>query len=397
MPGSPTGENTAGQRPAPKLMFCAGENSGDLHAAKLIQELRKLLPGLQCFGYGGERMEAAGMRLDENLAQKLPVIGLTQAVRAYRKLRALLTQAEQLLAEEKPDALVLVDYPGFNLRLAQSARQLGVRVFYYISPQLWAWRRERIKTIARCVDRMLVILPFEEQIYRDANVPVTYVGHPLQDEAGVIRPRHETRLGIGVLDEAKLIGLVPGSREAEVIRHLPVMLAAAKKIREVLPNARFVLPRASTISNQLLEKYLAREPDVQVVVADRDLKSLRAALDFAICKSGTSTLELALLGVPMVIVYKVSVPTYLLAKAVLRIPWVGLVNIVANDMIVPELLQGDAEPERIAKASLRLLMDDRALDTMRGDLKRVADQIGRAGASKHAAQVLAEELARGVA
>jgi lipid-A-disaccharide synthase len=373
-------------------MFVAGENSGDQHAARVIERLRELVPGIECFGFGGDRMEAAGMRLEENLAQKLPVIGFTQVIRNYRKLKSLLARGERMLLEEKPDALVLVDYPGFNLRLAKAAFAAGVPVIYYISPQIWAWHRERLETIARCVTRMLVILPFEEQIYRDAGVPVTYVGHPLHDDATPVRPRDEVRAELGVGPGEELLGLIPGSREPEILRHMPILLDAARLIRASRPAVRFVLPRASTVSPELVRKYLDRAPDLGVIVAEHDLKSVRAAMDFAVCKSGTSTLELALLGVPMVIIYRVSAPTYLLAKALVKIPWVGLVNIVANDVVAPELIQGDANPQRIASEVLRLLGDPAALAAMRDGMSRVRAKVGKGGASLRAAEEIASVL-----
>lgn len=380
-------------------MFVAGENSGDQHAARLITQLRDLLAGVRCFGFGGDRMEAAGMRLDENLAQKMPVIGLTQAIRNYGRLKALLERGKQMLRNERPDALVLVDYPGFNLRMAQEAATLGIPVVYYISPQIWAWHRSRLHTIARCVTRMLVILPFEERIYRDEGIPVTYVGHPLHDDTAAIRPADEVRQELGLAPGEMLIGLIPGSREPEIVRHMPVLIESARLIRAAKPGVRFVIPRASTIPGALVARYLNQADDLPIVVAEEDLKSVRAAMDFAICKSGTSTLELALLGVPMVIVYKVSLPTYLLAKAVLRIPWVGLVNIVANDFVVPELIQAAANPERIAGETLRLVGDPAAMETMRRDLARVRAIIGQDGASRRAAEeivsVLKERTAAG--
>ncbi|MCX7019830.1 MAG: lipid-A-disaccharide synthase [Candidatus Sumerlaeota bacterium] len=370
-----------------KLMFVAGENSGDQHAARLIEELQRLEPRIECFGYGGESMEKAGMRLDENLAQKLPIIGFTQAFRNLGELKKLLVRAVKLLDHEKPDAVVLVDYPGFNLRVAAAAKARNIPVIYYISPQIWAWHRERLNTIAACVTRMLVILPFEEDIYRKAGVPVTYVGHPLLDQAGSgLKPRKVIIEELEIGPDKTIIGLLPGSREPEIVRHLPVMLEAARLILARWPAAEFVLPRASTISRKLIWKYLPQFPDVKVRVAEKDHQAVRAAMDFAICKSGTSTLELALLGVPMIVIYKVSLPTYLLGRMLVRIKWLGLVNIVANESVAPELIQSDATPGKISKSVLKYLRNPAAMSAMKEKLGRIRAMMGLPGASRRAAR-----------
>lgn len=371
-----------------RLMFVAGENSGDLHAARVITELRALAPDLRCFGFGGERMRAAGMRLDENLAQKLPIIGATQALRNYGHLRALFQRATRMLAAERPDALVLVDYPGFNLRVAREAKRLGIPVVYFISPQIWAWHRSRINTIRDTVSLMLVILPFEESIYRDAGVRAVYVGHPLLDDTERVIPRAEYLASVGIPADRRVIGLIPGSREPEIVRHMPMMLETARLLHARFPDAAFLVPLASTIPAGLLDKYLTRAPGLPVTVAAEHPASARAAMDFAICKSGTSTLEMALAGVPMVIVYQGSTLTYLMAKAVVRIPWIGLVNIVANDTIAPEYLQHDADPPRLAEGVSRILEDPVRLAQMREGLARVRQKLGRPGASRRTAEAI---------
>lgn len=371
-----------------RLMFVAGENSGDLHAARLIGELRALEPGLECFGFGGDRMQAAGMRLDENLAQKLPIIGATQALRNYGRLRDLFRRASRMLAGERPDALVLVDYPGFNLRVAREAKRLGVPVVYFISPQIWAWHRSRINIIRDTVSLMLVILPFEERIYRDAGVRSEYVGHPLLDDPERARPRAEFLASVGIGADRRVIGLIPGSREPEIVRHMPMMLETARLLHARFPDAAFLVPLASTIPPGLLDKYLERAPGLPVTVTAEHAVSARAAMDFAICKSGTSTLELALAGVPMVIVYQGSTLTYLMAKALVRIPWIGLVNIVANDTIAPEYLQHDAAPPKLAEGVARILDDPARLASMRDGLARVRQKLGKPGASRRAAEAI---------
>ena len=372
----------------PRIMFVAGENSGDQHAARLIRHLLEMEPRVQCFGYGGVAMERAGMRLDENLAQKMPVIGLSQALRNYSRLKALMARAEATLDSERPDAVVVVDYPGFNLRLAQAAAARGIPVIYYISPQIWAWHKSRLATIAKCVRLMVVILPFEERLYREAGVPVTYVGHPLADAEEPLRPASEVRTMLGIAPAAKIIGILPGSREPEIVRHLDAMLGAARLITRRFPESVFVLPRAETVPRSLIDKYCARFPDLPLRVTDTEHRSVRAAMQFALCKSGTSTLELALLGVPMVIVYRVSWLTELMARAVLRIPWIGLVNIVANEEVAPELLQRRATPPVIAEAALEILGNPDAMNWQKEKLARVAAAVGGPGASRRAAEAV---------
>ncbi len=381
-----------GKRPWPLIMFVAGENSGDLHASRVIKELRQMYPQGEFFGFGGDRMEQAGMHLEENLAQKLPIIGLTQVIKNYPKIRELLRRAADMLRHRRPDLLVLIDYPGFNLRTAAVARQEGIPVVYYISPQVWAWHRERLVNIRNTVDKMLVILPFEEEMYRQEGINAEYVGHPLQDDATDITPRAEVLQRLDLPLDAKLVGIVPGSRNAEIIRHLPPMLEAARLIQKGHPGVRFVLPRAGTVPVELVQKYLSRYPDVEVIVAEDDHKSIRAAMDFAICKSGTSTLEYALLGVPMVIIYKASFLTGVIAKRVLKIPHIGLVNIVAGKEVAPELLQDQATGEVIGDRVLRLLNSPEAMQRMKDDLAGVRDKMGGPGASRRAAEAISVVL-----
>ncbi len=378
--------------PGKTIMFIAGENSGDIHASRVIIELKKLCPDTRIFGYGGERMERAGMELIENLAQKLPIMGFTQVVSKFPKIRTLLNQAENLLRTERPDLLVLVDYPGFNLRMAKKARALGVPVVYYISPQFWAWHKSRLNTIRENVDKMLVILPFEAELYREEGVDAEYVGHPLQDDLELVKPRDEVAKIVGFPSDAELITLVPGSRDGEVTRHLPVMLGAADIIRQKRPRAHFVMPRASTISSELLKSYLALYPDLQLTLVETEHKSVRAAMDFAICKSGTSTLEHALAGVPMIIIYKASAITAFIARRLLQIPHIGLVNIVAQEEVAPELWQEEASAEEIAKRALDYLDHPAKMAIVREKLNQVREKVGGPGASQRAAQAIASML-----
>ena len=376
-----------------RVMFCAGENSGDQHASRVIEALRRMEPDIELFGFGGDRMEQAGMRLEENLAAKLPIIGATQAIMNIRALRKLLKRGGEMLRDEKPDLFVPVDYPGFNLQLCEKAHGLGVPVAYFISPQIWAWHHSRIKRIRRCVRRMLVILPFEEAMYRREGVDAVFVGHPLADDQTPIRPRAEVLADLGIPPGARVVGLLPGSRDKEIERHLDPMLGAAQRIAARVPGCRFVLPRASTVEARLIEAGLARHPGLDAVVTRDDHKSVCAAMDFALCKSGTSTLELALLGVPMLVMYKASALTAFIVRRMALVKWIGLVNIVAGEAVAPELLQENATAEKLAEAALEFLDNPTKLADARRKLAEVARLVGGPGAAQKTAELILE-LAR---
>lgn len=377
-----------------RLMFVAGENSADQHASRLILELRSQIPNFECFGYGGSQMAAAGMRLDVNLAEGFPIIGITQAVKHYPELKRLFQHAKELLATERPDALVLVDYPGFNLRLAREAVKLNIPVIYFIAPQVWAWHSSRIKALAETVSLLLVIFPFEEPLFREAGIETYYVGHPLLDAPQPSRSRSEVLDAFGLDAETVLIGLLPGSRRSELKYHLLPLLEAARLIAREVPRAAFVLPQAHTIASHDLRSTLAAYPDLSVHVVEHDDASVRAAMDFAICKSGTSTLELALAGIPMIVIYRVSFPTYIFARAVVRTQWISLVNIVAGKTVVPELLQNAATPDKIAMEALRLLRTPAALKEMRAEFTRIKGIFGPPGCARRAAERIIGFLSR---
>ncbi len=376
----------------PKLMFVAGENSGDQHASRLISALKTQVPYLECLGYGGKAMEAAGMRLDFDLATGLPIIGITQALYHYPQLKNLFRRACDLLVSERPDALVLVDYPGFNLRLAQEAAKREIPVIYYIAPQVWAWHRSRIHLIKRAVSLLLVIFPFEERLFRAEGIETYYVGHPLLDAPPPSRQRSEICEILGFSPDHFLIGLLPGSRKSELAYHLEPMLEAAERISKEVPNAAFVIPRAHTVDDQILQQAVRTHPTLPLAVATQDHVSVRAAMDFAICKSGTSTLELALAGVPQVVIYRVSTPTYWFARAVVRTRWISLVNIVAQKEVVPELLQHHVNGPEIASCVVHLLKSPEHLARMRTEYGIIRESFGEPGCAQRAASRVLEFL-----
>src|SRR2546425_1679295 len=320
---------------APSIMLAAGEASGDLHGAALCHALRGEAPGCRLFGMGGQRMAAAGMDLLVDVTA-VAAAGGTEAVsrvpllyRAYRRLRAALDGAR------RPGVLVVIDFPEFNLRLARAARRAGVPVVYFIPPQVWAWRGGRVKTIRRVVSLVLAVFPFEPPLYRRAGVPVEFVGHPLLDQLQTAPTREEARRGLGIADRTPVVGLLPGSRHQEIVRVLPVMRDAARHVLTAAPGTRFVLGLAPTIEQRLAAHHLDGGPPVEIVPGQTHAV-IRAA-DLLLVTSGTVTLEAALLGTPMVVCYRLSFVSELLARLLIRMPWVSHANLTLERTVVPEL------------------------------------------------------------
>jgi len=368
-----------------EIFIIAGELSGDLIASMLIRELRRLDPDLGITGLGGERMEAAGATIRTNLVRDLAIIGFAEVVAKYPKIRRIFLDTVEYLREHKPAVLVLVDYPGFNLRIAEQAHAMGIKVFYYVCPQVWAWHKSRIKKIREFVDKAIVILPFEESFLRQGGVDAEFVGTPWLDLMKLTMTREEVMAHFGLDPAKKLIGLLPGSRKGEITKLLPVMLEAAEKIQAVMPEVQFVIPRAPTVKPELFD-HLLTMAQIKVTFVDAYRYNVRAALDLAIVASGTATLETGLLGTPMVIIYKVAQLSWLIGKAIVKIPYIGLVNIVAGDMVVPELLQDQCTPQNIADRSLQILRDPRESERVKYQLAKVREKMGEKGTSRRVAQ-----------
>jgi lipid-A-disaccharide synthase len=360
-----------------KLAIVAGEASGDLHASKVVRELKKIDPGLVTFGIGGDLLAAEGMRVLHH-AREMGIVGLFNVIRHLGMFRRVFAEMVDEIEREKPDAVLLVDYPDFNLRLARRAKELGIRVIYYISPQVWAWRRGRVRDIEQTVDHMIVIFPFEEEFYREHGVPVTYVGHPLIDELSQ-PPSAPAEAGATLH-----LALLPGSRRGEVESLLPSMLHAVEELRKEREVDAFVI-QAPTIERDRLEKIIRRErTEVRIVAYDRG-KALTNA-DVAISSSGTATLECAILGVPVVVMYRLSRGTYFLARRLVKLPHFSLINIVAGKQVVPELLQDNVHRDRIVE-EIRKLIAGRA--AVREELAKVRLKLGEPGASARAAAEIA--------
>jgi lipid-A-disaccharide synthase len=371
-----------------KVMIVSGEASGDMHGAKLVESLHAYERSIELFGIGGERMRSAGMQIEFD-AQRLAVVGITEVIVKLPQILEGMRTAKRLVAEERPDLLILIDFPDFNLHLAAFAKKHAIPVLYYISPTIWAWRKGRIKKIKRIVDHMAVILPFEETFYRQHAIPVTFVGHPLMDRYKSLSDRQEITSG----DNAMTIGLMPGSRDSEVGKLLPVMLQAAKLIGQ-RENVRFLLSQAPSVSPALVQR-LTTELDFEVAVFKESTASLLRQVSFVIVASGTATLEAAIHKTPMIIVYRVSPLSYRVGKALIQVPHIGLVNLIAGKRAVPELIQHEASPEEIARQALTVLTDPDKLKQMKGDLAEVTDRLGSAGASDKVAKIAWELLTVG--
>jgi lipid-A-disaccharide synthase len=366
-----------------KLAVVAGEASGDLHASEVIRELKNLSPDLQLFGIGGELLQRQGMELIYH-ARELGIVGLFNVVRHLAMFRRVFQTFVARIEAERPDAVLLVDFPEFNLRVARRAKELGVRVIYFISPQIWAWRRGRVRQIEKTVDQMIVIFPFERDFYEKHDVPVTYVGHPLIDHTAAVR---RTPPKPGVLR----VALMPGSRKGEVDDLLPPMLEAVEVLRRERAVEAFIIQAPTIDEAHLAAIVKARRSNVPIVPRNRG--EALASADVAVSSSGTATLESAILGTPVVVLYKLTAATYLLARRLVRLPHFSLVNIVAGREVVPELLQHDVTGDKIAAAVLGLVAPERS-PRVKADLDDVKHRLGERGASRRAAEAIMAALQR---
>jgi lipid-A-disaccharide synthase len=372
-----------------RIAVVAGEPSGDMHAASLLRELLRLKPDLECFGLGGDQLSHLGM---ENLyhVRDLAVMGFSELVGKLMFFRRVMRAVRREILARRPAVLLLVDYPGFNLRLASWARSHGLPVFYYIAPQVWAWGRKRLRTMARTIDRLAVILPFEADFFAGAGIDARYVGHPLAEAARATLAAQDFRAKVGLHTGDHALAMLPGSRKHEVERLLPVMARAWEIARASVPSLKPVVALAPSMDSTVAERCwpLAEQPLLAHGLARDALAHARAAL----VASGTATLEAACMGTPMVVLYKVSPITGALLRRMILIQHVALVNVVAGRQVVPELLQKAAAPSAVADAILPLLLDEHNRQTMIHELSRVKHLLGQPGASARAAGLLAEML-----
>jgi len=369
------------------IVMVAGEASGDLHGAHLIRALGKYRgSGLRVRGMGGREMRAAGADILVD-ADQVAVVGITEVISKMPRLLKAMSQIKQLLSDARPALLILIDFPDFNLHLARYAKKLNIPVLYYISPQLWAWRAKRVKKIKARVDHMAVILPFEENFYKQHGVPVTFVGHPLMDAANLPAARNATAPGPG---QPPVVALLPGSRDREVQGLLPIMLQAGRMLQAEIGPVSFLISCAPSIDMTLVRNILDQEQLEQTRITTAPVRELLPSCHLAIVASGTVTLEGAICTTPMVITYVVSPLSYRLGKALVSVAHIGLVNLIADRRIVPELVQQEATPEAICEAVRAIISDPKVYADMCKDLTKVRNRLGASGASEKVARIACE-------
>ena len=373
-----------------KIMIIAGEASGDLHGSNLVREMLSLNQNLSFYGIGGERLREKGVKLVAHSAD-MAVVGLTEV---FSKLGFILKVRRQLmksLRESPPDLLILIDYPDFNMPLAKTAKKYGIKVFYYISPQVWAWRKKRKYNLEKTVDSMAVILPFEEEIYRDVDLDVRFVGHPLLDVMGQVYTKEESSKKCGLNPHATTVAMLPGSRKNEIRKLLPEMLRASVMLKDKIPDCQFILPLADTLTMNDLSHYIGQCP-LDIAVIERDTYDAIACADGAMVASGTATLETALLEVPMIIVYKISPLSYMLGRMCIGVDNIGLVNIIAGKTVAPEFIQGEVDAGKMAEEVFHILTDTARKTAIKTELKRVKEKLGEPGAAQRAAAMAVKLL-----
>jgi len=371
------------------IMILAGEPSGDIHGGHLCRELKNISPGIQLFGMGGPKMEEAGFEVVHRIGDT-GVVGFWEVYKELGKYWKIFKKMVAVMEERRPDAVILIDYPGFNIRFARKAHQLGIKVYYYISPQLWAWGQWRIKKIRRYVDKMLVIFPFEKEFYNSHGIEAEFIGHPLIGTLNLDLSKEECQKHLGITS-SPVIGLLPGSRRGEIEKILPILIETAKILQEKIPEAKFILPIASIELRPLIEDQL-KQTSVKIRTREGSGKEIIVASDLLILASGTVTLEASVYLTPMIIVYKISFFSWLMGKILIKIPFIGLVNIVRGQKIIPEFIQYQARPEAVAQAGLEILTQPKIRERMIGELKIVRDKLGRPGAATRAAAVITNSL-----
>ena len=373
------------------VMIVAGEASGDMHGASLVREMLKIDPSLIFYGMGGNKMQEAGVKLIVNAAETA-VVGLTEVISKLGTLFRTIRQMRKSLDEMKPELVILIDYPDFNLNfVAPAAKKRNIEIFYYISPQVWAWRKSRINKIKRLVNKMAVILPFEVDMYAAKGFEVDYVGHPLLDLVKPAYAKQESQK-IFNLDESKTtIGLLPGSRLSEVVKLLPEMLRAAEILSQKIKPVQFVLPLADTLEKKTVDDLVSGFA-VKVKVISGQTYDVVSCCDLAIVASGTATLETALLNVPMVIIYKIAPLSYFVGRMIVDVQNIGLANIIAGKTVVPELIQGDANGNRIAAEAMAILSDEERKQEIITELAAIRGKLGDPGAARKTARLAYDML-----
>jgi lipid-A-disaccharide synthase len=365
-------------------LIIAGEVSGDIHGANLIREMKNSVPNLHFFGIGGDRMKEEGAELFYHINQ-MSLIGLTEIIKHLPFVFNVINRIVLIAKERNPDLIILIDYPGLNIRIGKRLKKLKKRIFYYISPQVWAWGKNRIKKIAEFTDKMVVILPFEEEIYQNAGIDVEFVGNPLLDIVKTDLTKEEFFTKNQLSRNKITIGLLPGSRIQEIRNLLPEMLKAMKIITEKMENVQGIISVSPSIEKSVYDEIIERNFPVKSV--EKFNYPIMKYSDLLIVASGTATLEATIFETPMIIVYKVSPITFLFAKLFVKIPYIGLANILAKEKIVPEIIQKKLLGEEIAKEIEKVIKNTEIMEKMRENLGRIKTMLGSSGASKRAAEL----------
>ncbi|MCM8783614.1 MAG: lipid-A-disaccharide synthase [Candidatus Omnitrophica bacterium] len=371
------------------IFIVAGESSGDLHGASLAKAIKEIDPKIRICGAGGLLMKSQGVEIFYNFLD-LAVVGFWEVLKNLRKIKEIFNLLVRKLDETKPDLVILIDYPGFNLRFAKEVKKRNIKLAYYISPQVWAWGKNRIKLIKKLVDKMIVIFKFEENLYKAHNIDAVFVGHPLLDIVKPIEKKSELLEKYKFDPSKRIISLLPGSREIEVKRHLPILLKTAKLISKKFPNIQFALSQSSNLPENLFYPHLKHCAfNIKIIKNSYDCIELA---DFVLVSSGTATLETAILEKPMFVIYKTSFLTWLIIRPQIRIPYIGMVNIVAGERIVPEFIQHKTKPEKISQKVMEILNNPEELKKMKEKLRMVKNRLGTSGAVEQAAKIILEMM-----
>lgn len=373
-----------------KIVIIAGESSGDLHASHLIKNLKQISDNIKVSGLGGKLMKEAGAEIYYDLTD-IAVIGFFEILKNLSKFKTAFRLLLEKIDEIKPDVVILIDYPGFNLKIAKEIKKRNIPIIYYISPQVWAWGRNRIKLITNLIDKMIVVFKFEENLYKGEKIDTYFAGHPLIDIVKTTKSKEDMIADYNLSASKFIITLMPGSRENEVRKNLPIMLEAASLIQEKLKNTQFLIIQSSSVSRLLFEEIL-KKAKVRTKLITNEVYNILGASDFAIICSGTATLESAILKTPLVIVYKISFLSWLFIRHLIKIPYIGLVNIVRGKKIIPEFIQYNADPERIAQFIIDCLTDTDKIKSIKEELLKVKELLGLPGASKRVAEVVVDFL-----
>lgn len=370
----------------PKIMVVAGEVSGDMHAAKVIKEMKKIHPDLEFIGMGGRRMESEGVELIYD-PTKLSTIGFIEAIKHLRLAYKILNKLDKAMKEEKPDVILLVDYSGFNMKVAKIAYKNGVPAVNYFAPSAWVWGKGRAKKMAKLQVKIASVFPMEEKVYQQAGADVEFVGHPILDLVDPELSKDEFQESYDINSDKRIIGLLPGSRQQEIEGLLTPMLEAAQEINKSYENIQFILPLADSISREDIKERI-RNYKLEIKLITGHSYEVMEVADLLLVASGTATLEATCFQTPMVIVYKTSKTTYLLGKMLVKLPYIGLPNIIAEDEIVPELLQGEVTGQRIAQEAITILNSPKRVKDIKAGLKNVVIKLGESGATKRVAKLV---------